>query len=62
MATTYELDYQKIHNTLRKDNSTNYYGYQIGQKIDNLITPTLQWDATNYLFPNTIKTKVTYGN
>lgn len=41
MADTYELEYKKIHNTLSKDAAPNTFGYKIGQRVSNLLMPTV---------------------
>ncbi len=37
MANTYELNYQKIHNTLEKDAGPNIYGDIVGKRVTNLM-------------------------
>ena len=39
MASNYELEYKKIHNTLEKEAEPNSFGYRIGQRISNLLEP-----------------------
>lgn len=38
----YELTYKKIHNTLKPDKAPNGFGNKIGQKLNNLVAPTLK--------------------
>lgn len=54
MANTYELNYQKIHNTLEKDAGPNVYGDVVGKRVTNLM-------PTHIHSGRSLKSDKTYG-